>query len=150
MKIDSRVESIVRNTIYPAVISDFARLDKALQAFPDDETTRKAIELGLSIVYTLMFDIYEGKPSEGEIRGVAAEIVRAEAWARPTDEEVSAFLLRLMNGEPFVGVLPIESIIILTFVVAAHLLSSCRRDDEDWWDYLDRVEAFLENAYQGG
>ncbi|MGW0434086.1 hypothetical protein ACWDV4_16295 [Micromonospora sp. NPDC003197] len=146
MKIDSRVEPIVRNTIHAAVISDFPRLNRALQAFPDEETARKAIGLGVSIVYTLMFDIHEGNPSEGEIRGVATEVVRAEAWAEPADEEVATFLLRLMNGEPFVGVVPTENVTILTFVVAGHLLSSCRSDDEEWWDYLDRIEAILESV----
>lgn len=146
MKIDSRVEPLVRSAIHAAVTSDFPKLDEALQAFPDDEATRKAVELGLSIIYVLMIDIHEGRPDEDEIRGVAAEVARAEAWASPTEEEVTVFLLRLMNDQPFAGVVPIENVYILAFVVAANLLSSCRRDDEEWWDYLDRAEAALEAA----
>jgi hypothetical protein len=144
MKIDSKVEPIVRNTIHTAVISDFSALSRALQGFPDDETTRKSIELGISLIYFLMIDIHEGEPSEEDIRGVAAEVARAEAWAKPTTEEVTTFLLRLMNRERFAGSVSTENVFILTFVVAANLLSSCRRDDEEWWDYLDRAEAALE------
>jgi hypothetical protein len=146
MKIDSKVEPIVRNTIHSAVVSDFSALNRALQGFPDDETTRKSIELGISLVYFLMVDIHEGEPSEDDIRAVAAEIARAEAWAKPTTEEVTTFLLRLMNRERFAGAVPVENVVILTFVVAANLLSSCRRDDEEWWDYLDRAEAALESS----
>lgn len=144
MKIDSRVEPLVRNTIYTAVIGSFSELEKALQSFSDDETAQKAIELGVSLIYVLMIDIYEGMPSDEEIQALAAEVARAEDWAQPTEEGVTVFLRRLMKGEPFAGVVPVEDIVILTFVVAAHLLSSCRRDDEEWWDYLDRVEAALE------
>lgn len=144
MKIDSRVEPIVRNTIHAAVISDFAKLDQALQSFPDDEATQKAVELGIALIYFLMVDSHRGRPSEGQIRGVSAEIARAEARASPSEEEVTIFLLLLMKGEPLAGSAPIENVFILTFIVAANLLSSCRRPDEEWWDYLDRAEAALE------
>jgi len=147
MKIDSRVEPLVRNTIHTAVIGDFWKLEKALQSFPDDEAAQKAIELGVSLIYVLMIDIHEGMPSDDEIQGLAAEVARAEAWAMPTEEQVTTFLRHIMNGKPFAGVVPVEDVVILTFVVAAHLLSSCRRDDEEWWDYLDRVEAVLEAVY---
>lgn len=146
MKIDSKVEPLVRNAIHAAVISDFSKLEKALQGLTDDESARKAIELAISLVYFLMVDIHEGRPTEDEIRGIAAGVAQVEAWARATEEEVATFLLHLMKGESLAGAVPTENVIVLTFVVAANLLSSCRRDDEQWWDYLDRAEAALEAA----
>jgi len=144
MRIDDRIEPLVRNAIHAAVVSDLGKLEKALQAIPDDEAAQKAIELGISLIYFLMVDIHRGRPTEDEVRGIAAGVAEVEAWAEPTEEEVTTFLLHLMKGEPLAGVMSAESIIVLTFIVAANLLSSCRRDDEEWWDYLDRAEAAIE------
>ncbi|MFI6762545.1 hypothetical protein ACIBF5_25765 [Micromonospora sp. NPDC050417] len=146
MRVDKRVEPTVRKAIHAAVIRDFPLLEGQLQKLPDDEAVRKAIELTLALIYFLMVDIHEGEPTDAEIRGVAAEIARAEAWARPADAEVTAFLSKLMKREAFAPEVPDENVIILAFVSAANLLSSCRRDEEEWWDYLDRAEAAIEAA----
>ncbi|MEU7584736.1 hypothetical protein AB0A95_00375 [Micromonospora sp. NPDC049230] len=146
MKISSRVEPLTRSAIHAAVQQDPSKLETALQALPDDQAVREAVELALAVTQLVLRDIHQGEPSDEEIRAVAAEIVRAEAWAHATDEQVSAFLLRLVKGEPFAGAVPTENVVILAIVSAANLLSSCRRDDEEWWNYLDRLEAALENA----
>jgi hypothetical protein len=146
MKVDPQVEPLVRDAIHAAVTRNFQALEGQLQKIPAGEPTRKAVELALALVYAVMTDIHEGMPSEPEVRGVAAEIARAEAWAQPTTEEVTDFMLRLMSGQRSAVAVPAENVVILAFVCAANLLSSCRRDDEEWWDYLDRAEAALEAA----
>lgn len=146
MRVDKKVEPLMRNAIHAAVVRDLAMLNARLQKFPDDKAVQTAIELTLALVYFLMVDIHEGQPSEVEVRGVATEIARAEAWARPSQDEVTEFLVRLMNREQLAPVIPRENVIILAFVAAANLLSSCRRNDEEWWDYLDRAEAAIESA----
>ncbi|MET8040354.1 hypothetical protein ABZU25_05745 [Micromonospora sp. NPDC005215] len=146
MKISSRVEPLTRSAIHAAVQQDRSKLEMALQALPDDQATREAVELALAVTQLVLREIHQGKPSDEETRAVAAEIARAEAWGRATEEQISAFLLRLVNGEPFAGAVPTENVVVLAFVSAASLLSSCRRDDEEWWNYLDRVEAALEKA----
>lgn len=144
MKISSRVEPLVRSALDAAVQRDFLQLDAALKAFPDDQTTKQGIELVLAITLYIMHDMYRGKPSEAETRAVAAEIARAESWVEPTEAEITEFLLRLVSGEPFAPSVPSENVFILGFVSAANLLSSCRRDDEEWWNHLDRAEAAIE------
>ncbi|MEO3821240.1 hypothetical protein [Plantactinospora sp. B24E8] len=146
MKISSRVEPLVRDALDAAVKRDFAKLDAALKAFPDDQTTQQGVELALAVTVYVLHDIHQGKPSEAETRSVAEEIARAEAWAQPTAEETSEFLLKLVSGQPFAPSVPSENVFILAFVSAANLLSSCRRDDEEWWNYLDRAEAAIEAA----
>jgi hypothetical protein len=146
MKIDPQIEPLVRDAIHAAVTRNFPTLEEQLQKFPVGEPTRKAVELTLALVYAVMTDIHEGMPSEAEVRGVAAEIAQAEAWAQPTTQEVTDFLLALMANNRSAEALPEENVVILAFVSAANLLSSCRRDDEEWWDYLDRAEAALEAA----
>ncbi|MEV4754776.1 hypothetical protein AB0J86_06630 [Micromonospora sp. NPDC049559] len=144
MKISSRVEPLVRNALDAAVKRDFPKLDAALKTFPDDQTTKQGVELVLAVTLYVLHDIHRGKPSEAETRAVAAEIARAETWARPTETETSEFLLKLVDGQPFAPSVPTENVFILAFVSAANLLSSCRRDDEEWWNYLDRAEAAIE------
>lgn len=146
MKISNRVEPLIRSAIHAAVQQDLSKLEMALQALPDDQAARESVELALAVTQLVLREIYQGKPSDEEIQAVAAEIARAEAWARATEEQVYPFLLRLVNGEPFAGAVPTENVIVLAIVSAANLLSSCRRDDEEWWNYLDRVEAALERA----
>ncbi|MFG1837666.1 hypothetical protein ACLQ29_14925 [Micromonospora sp. DT228] len=146
MKINSSAEAVMRAIIHAAVQRDFAQLDERLRALNDADTAAATVELALGLVGFLMVDIHEGRPSDDQISAVAKEVAEAESWAQPTHREVADFLMRLMRGEPFTVAVPSENVIILAFVVAANLLSSCRRDDEKWWDYLDRVEATMEAA----
>lgn len=146
MKIDERVEPHVRTAIDAAVKRNFEKLDAALRAFPDDDAVRKAVELTLVVISFVMYDVHDGKPSAEQIRAVAGKLAEMEAWAEPTADEVDTFLGKLLNGQQFVPEVPAESIIILSFVVAANLLSSFRNQDERWWDYLDRAESVIEAA----
>lgn len=146
MKIDDRIESLVRDTLHTAVIRDSQRLEEQLLALADDETTRKVVELTLALLYFLMVDIHGHKPSNAEVEATAVGVVQAEAWAQLNPEETVRFHQRLMNGQPIADSLSAESLIITSVVSVANLLSSCRRDNEEWWNYLDRAEAVLEAA----
>jgi hypothetical protein len=146
VKIDQRAEVMARAAIHAAVKQDFAKLDETLRGFSDDESTRKAVELTLAVILFVLEDSYSRKPDDDQVRAVAAAIAESEAWVQAAAEEISTFLLRLTNGEPFAGVVPTEDVFILGFAVAGYLLSSKRRDGEKWWDYLDRAEAALEAA----
>lgn len=112
-------------------------------SFPDNQAVTEAVELALAVVRYVIWDQYQGKPTDAEAEAVAAEITRAEAWAQPTESEVVTFLQRLVNGVPFAGEVPAEQV-ILAFVSAANLLASCHRENEKWWNYLDRAEAAIE------
>lgn len=146
MKVDSAAEAAMRTAIHAAVKRDFGKLDENLRGFGDDETVRAVMELALTVIGFLMIDIHQGVPDDRQVSAVASAIAEQEQWAEPTYDEVNAFLSRLMRGEPFGGVVPAENVFVLAFVVAGNLLSSCRRDDEKWWDYLDRIEDAIEAA----
>ena len=45
------------------------------------------------------------------------------------------------------AVIPIERAVLLSYVLAADLLSACRR--ERWWDYLASQEPLLDPAEAG-
>ncbi|MFI6822566.1 hypothetical protein ACIBJE_16670 [Micromonospora sp. NPDC050187] len=144
MKVDSNAEAVMRTAIHAAVKRDFTELDKRLSGFEGDAAVQATLELTLTVIGFLMIDIHGARPTEAQVSAVARQVADAESWASPTSEEVEAFLGRLMQGEPLAPAVPVENILVLSFVVAANLLSSCRRDDEKWWDYLDRVEDAIE------
>jgi hypothetical protein len=146
MKIDDRVEPLVRTALDAAVKRNFDKLTTALSAFPDDDTVKKAVELTLAVTGFIMYDVHRGKPSSEQIRAVATKLAEMETWAEPTADEVDTFLGKLVNSQPFAAEVPPENVIILSFVVAANLLSSFRKPEERWWDYLDRVEAAIDAA----
>lgn len=146
MEIDDRVEPVVRAVLDAAVHHDSVRFEVALQGFADDASTRKGVELALAICAFVLFDLHDGKPSADQVRELAEEISQQEAWMEPTADEVDAFLTALVNGAPMKDVLPAESVIVLSYLVAANLLASSSNTDEgEWWfNYLDKVEAAIE------
>lgn len=148
MVIDDRVEPLVRAVLDAAVKRDADRFRAALAAFPDDEATRKGVELALSIIGFVLLDVHEGKPSPDEVQSVAADISRQETWIGPTTDEVATFITALLNGRSLGDVLPSDSVIVLAYAVAANLLaSSSKPDDGEWWfNYLDKVEAAIESG----
>jgi hypothetical protein len=143
MKIDAQVESDVRDAITVAVKGDLPSLEGKLGKIKDGHA---AVELAVRLVYLLMVDAHSGSPTDEQVKAVAAEIARSEEWSLATEQEAGNFLLAVMNQRGAgLASLPGENVVMLSFVAAAHLLSSCRRDNEEWWEYLDRAEAALES-----
>jgi len=88
----------------------------------------------------VLVDIHRGTPNGG----LAEDIADIERWAQPTVDEIYIFLTKVLSGAPLARSMPPENIVILGFVAAASLLSSFRKDDEEWWNHLDRVEEAIE------
>ncbi|MEV0329495.1 hypothetical protein AB0H63_24060 [Micromonospora echinospora] len=146
MRIDDRAEPLVRAAIHAAVKQDFGKLDQSMRAFTDDELARNGVELTLAVILFVLQDIHGGRPDNAAIREVANEIAEDESWSKASAGEATAFLSRLVAGEPMVDVFSAEETVVLAYVCAGHLLSSNRQDSEKWWNYLDRAEAAIEAA----
>lgn len=146
MKVDDQVEPLVRAVLDAAVNRDGARFEAALQAFPDDDTARKGIELTLAVIGTVLADIYDGKPSPDQLDELAADIAQQEAWLEPRVAEIKIFITTALDGKRLADVLPPESVVILAYLVAANLLASSSDPDKgEWWfNYLDKIEAVIE------
>jgi hypothetical protein len=145
MTIDARVEPLVRATLDAAVKRDFDKLRIALTGFGEDRTAQQAVELVLAVCAFVLVDIHQGTPNNGQLSGLAEDIADLERWAEPTADEIYVFLTKLLSSEPLAESMPTENIVILGFVTTASLLSSFRKKNEEWWDYLDRVEEAIEN-----
>ncbi|MER7590007.1 hypothetical protein ABTW72_20970 [Micromonospora sp. NPDC127501] len=147
MKIDERVEQLVRDTLHWAVKRQPIEFDRALTAFSDATMRQSALELLAAIAAFVSADICQGKPTPEQIQQLSEEVAEAEAWSSTTSPEVEAFLNAVVTGRPMSGVLPAGSAVVLAFVVAASLLSFRPKGEGEWWfNYLDKVEAAIEAA----
>lgn len=144
MKIDMRVEPLVREALGAAIKHDIDRLDNALDAFSDESTRRDGLVLLFAIARLVLHDLYEGRnPTDDQVQDFADFIAEAVSWAALPAEEIRNFLLLLL-GDGSMTVNP-EMYIVLVFVVTATLLSFRRKPEGQWWfNYLDQVEAALE------
>ncbi|MFF5172160.1 hypothetical protein ACFY3U_05950 [Micromonospora sp. NPDC000089] len=147
MKIDDRVEQLVRDALHPAVKNDPAAFEVALRAFPDEQARRAAVELLVAVCGFALVDLFDGRPSDSQVQSLATEIAEMESWATVTSAETAGFLAAVVAGRPLPGTLPASSVVVLAFVVTAHLLSAKPKTDGEWWfNYLDKVEAAIEAA----
>jgi hypothetical protein len=145
VKIDDRVEPLVRKTLNAAVKRDIDRLDAALRAFPDEEARRKGLELATAITVAVLHDSHDGKPTPEQVRQ-AASVFEGEDWSGITLADAEKYLTTVLAGGSLAEAFDPEAPVVLTFVIAAGLLASSSkvREDEWWFDYLDRIEARLE------
>jgi hypothetical protein len=148
VEIDDRVEPLVRKALNAAVKRDIDRLDAALKTFPDEEARMKGLELATMIAIAVLYDSYGGKPSPEQVRDAASVFEGAEEWAGITAEDVHRYLTTVLAGEPIAEAFDLEVAVPWTFVITAGLLASSSkvRDDEWWFNYLDRILMQLETA----
>lgn len=144
VEIDVQVEPFVREALTAVVKSDAQRLERALGAFPDDEAMTKGARLATAVSLYVLNDVHGGQPNGGELRAVADKLVEMEGWTDINSDEVMTFLAAAYSGRPGTAVLPVDRIAPLAYVIAGNLLSSCCKEGEFWFNYLDRAEAALE------
>jgi hypothetical protein len=146
MPIDNQIEKKVREAFAAAVTQDAGRMESAIRSFPDDEAVTAGVRLAAAVGLYVLGDQYGGSPSQEELRLLAAEIAVSENWASVAADEVTAYLTAALAETSFEGLLSADRFAVLTYVIAACLLSFFHRPDEKWWTYLDRAEAELEAA----
>jgi hypothetical protein len=144
MEIDDQVESLAREALTAVVKSDAERLQRAFAAFPDDESMTRGAQLVTAVSLYVLSEVYGRTPTEPELRAVADKVVEMESWTDVTSDEVVSFLTAAYNGTRADQVLPLPRVGPLAYVIAGNLLSSCCKEGEFWFNYLDRAEAVLE------
>ena len=144
MKIDDRIESLVREALTAVVKRDPERLQAAIAAFPDEHALTAGYRLAAAIALYVLQDQYGRQPTPAEVRAVADKLVELEGWTDIQSDEVTRYLTALYGGTRVDEVLLLERAFLVSYVLAGDLLSTCRRKTEDWWDYLDRAEAAIE------
>ncbi|KXK59781.1 hypothetical protein AWW66_22415 [Micromonospora rosaria] len=147
MRIDDRVEHLVREALHWVVKRDAESLDAALAAFVDEKTRRESLELLVAVAGFVLIDLHQGRPNHAQVQVVAEKVAHMEAWANITSDEVAVFMNAILAGRSLAEDLRTEDVVVLAFVVAGSLLSSRELPEGQWWfDYLDQVEAAIEAA----
>jgi hypothetical protein len=144
MRIDAQIEPLVREALTAVVKSDPDRLRRAFEAFPDSDAMTSGARLATAVTLFVLHDIYGRRPTLAEVRSVADKLVEMEDWTDVSSEEVTAFLTAAYDGSRADQVLPADRIAPLAYVTAGNLLSSCCKEGEFWFNYLDRAESGLE------
>jgi hypothetical protein len=147
VKIDDRVESLVREGFGAAVARDSDRFVTALQAIAaaGDQTANTAVNLALKITAYALLDIHEGmSPDEEQIHDLAKDFCEMEEWAVPDEAAAVKMLTALGNLTSVEEVLSPEEISVLVFFLGAWLLASFLRGEKHWTDYLDDILDDLE------
>ena len=145
MEIDSQIEPLVREALDAAVKEDEDRLGAALSAFPDEYAGRKGLELTVAISYVALMDMYDGSPSDEELTQAATVLAELAQWAGVTAEDAHAYLATLRNAGSFRETFDSDTAVFLIFVITATMLAASPKvkEDEWWFNYLDRIEATI-------
>lgn len=146
MRIDDRIEPLVREALTAVVKSDAERLGRAFLAFPDDHAMTEGARLATAVALYVLGDVYGRTPTSEELRAVGDKLVEMEDWTDITSDEVVSFLTAAYQGRWADEIVLAGRIAPVAYVVAANLLASCGRKGEWWFTYLDRVETALEEA----
>jgi hypothetical protein len=144
MKIDARVETIVRKALTGVIQRDNDKFASAIASFPDDDAVAEGIRLAVALALFVLLDQYGRTPTDTEIRAVSEKVVEMEDWTDVTTDEVFDVIVAAFNHVAADQVLPMQRVIIVPYVTAGNLVSSCHKEGEEWWDYLDRVETAIE------
>lgn len=144
MKIDKTIEPIVRDALWGVIKRDPDKVREALVTLPDDQASTKAGQLALAVALYAIHEIYSGRPSETQVLGLANKIAEMESWANVNAEELTTFLTAALDRLRLDKDLSLERVAYLIYIVAGSLVSAGRKEDEKWWDFLDRAEAAIE------
>lgn len=144
MMIDARVEPLVREALAAVITKDRGRFQQAIDAFPDDAAMTQGVQLAATVAMYIVEECYGRSPTKEQIRETADDIATVDDWTDIVADEVATFIVAAVDHVRFETVLPIERFVLLSYVMAGYLLSFHRRENEEWWDHLDRAEAVIE------
>lgn len=144
MRIDDRIESLVREALTAVVKGEPERMRRAFLAFRDDRSLNEGTQLATAVSVYVLNDVYGQPPTPTELREVADNVVNMEDWTDVSSDEIVAFLSAAYSGTNVVEVVQVDRIAAIAFLTAGHLLASCCEDGEYWFNYLDRVETAIE------
>lgn len=143
MRIDPKIESLVRKAMNASVRSNPDEFEAALAPFEHLDTAAEALRLTTGIAIWLLHREFEGEPNEVDLDEVADEVHRSESWSELTRAEIREALQVMTTGAPPSGVEP-KAIFIAALVLGAYLLAAGIKAPKQWYEYLDDVEAVLE------
>ncbi len=145
MKIDSRIEPLVRHAFAGAIHRNPDEFEEAVRSIGSagDDTASKAANLALRICMYAFLDIHGGSsPDDDQVQELARSFCEMEEWASPDLESATRFLSALAKGVSLESVLLPEQIVLLEYLLGGWLLAAFV--EKPWTDYLDDILDDLE------
>lgn len=145
MRIDDRVEPLVRAALRAAVGRDDDAFAAAMEPFSDDVVGKVGLELTVAIASFTLRDRYDGKPSLDQLAALADAVCDRERWAGLMADEVAGFLASVSEGQPLAAASSPVDALVVPFLVTASLLASRAEaaGAGEWSGQLDEVEAAM-------
>ena len=147
VKVDRRIEPLVREAFAACVARQASRFNDALEAISGlgDEATVDALTLATSIDLYALLAIHEGtKPDAGQIDYLVTEVTRSEVWAKLPEGNARELLQALADNRT--TALGAGDLTEAVFVVGAWLLSAFLPEGKEWADFLDEVLDAIESS----
>jgi hypothetical protein len=144
VKIDDRIEAMVREGLQSAVRRDAERLDRAMRAFPDEAARVAGAQLLMAISAYTLVDLYGGqRPTDEQVEALAAKVAQTEDWSHLLAGDIAGFM-RLVLGDQSAQLDPVAAGILAFVVTGSVLIGRPMPEGKHWFNYLDQVEAALE------
>jgi len=143
-KIDDGIESLARDVLNAVVKKDPDRMAGALRAFPDENAMTEGYRLALAVALFVVQDQYHSVPDSVAIRALAEKAAELEDWTDITADEFATLLEGAYSRTRLDQLLPLDRVVLISYVLAGDLLAGFCKPGEWWYDYLDRAEAVIE------
>lgn len=148
MPIDPAVEAPTREVIGHVIRDEIDDVEAKLGKLADTDLLNASLALSAEISGTVVLDICDGqRPSSDDLDEIARSLAEWDERNGLTAQEAQTYLKRVVfGGERLDAVLSTEDALRVPYVVCALLVASSAKTEEgqQWPDYLDAVEAALE------
>lgn len=149
MRIDPSFEEPARELFGFAIRAELEQFAEKLRSL-DEERLTGALRLAVLVAGRLVLDVTEGEqPSDADLRKMAETAAEVETRYSLDEEKVHTFLARGVFGDAALEEVfsPVD-VATVPFLVTGNLLGSYTSIDEgqEWWEYLDQIEAAIEAA----
>lgn len=149
-RISPDVEKPFRKAIGHALRNEIDEMHEGLLRLTDEQIA-SCLNLCASVSGYVAIDVCGRQwPAEDNLRRIAEETTtsnNARAFGLRTQDSYAYVKRVALRGEPLNTVLsPPEDAGTLSFVITGHLLVAFSTAEEEWWEYLNRIEEALEVA----
>jgi hypothetical protein len=147
MRIEPKVEKPTRDMLGHAIRGEVDDLATLIHAVGGD-IYRESIGMCLAVCAYISIDISGRWPTDADVHQIAHNTAENETRLNLPETDIRNYLSRAVLGfEPFDRALgAVEAAASLPVIVTGSMLFIFRPRGQDWWDYLDTIEAALEAA----
>jgi hypothetical protein len=142
VRIDPRIEPLVREAFAAAVAQESDRFNSAISTISEksDESFKVALNLALDVCRVALFTIHEGqRPDNDQLAYIAGGFDNSEAWVGLSPGDSLTFLTALADMKSVTDALPLTTLIPMVFAMGGWLLSAFLPENKHWYNFLDEI-----------